>query len=318
MSPIGKVVLVITVLSVFCLLRPGAPLNATETREFMDRSCTEVFSVISGSDATESRRQQELLIDKWVRWKGSFESKSETLWGYDVTLRCPSQGAGGTISVSFDSKWKANLDRLTKGQQLEYVARVSGFNDTNKIELSEGEVVSASMPSAQTLSPQPSGITQPPAPGRADFSVPSAQRQMSSSAPTPSGDKQCSESEVKCFIRSYLDSLERGSEAALLGCYETRVDYYSAGIVGLDFIQKDKQNFLKKWRKLKYDVLEPVEVVYDQVPGTLTVRFVYQFSADSGKEVARGKAENIWKIKKIDGKLKIVGEKQKILSRERI
>ena len=64
--------------------------------------------------------------------------------------------------------------------------------------------------------------------------------------------------------------------------------------------------------------LEPVEVVYDQVPGTLTVRFVYQFSADSGKEVARGKAENIWKIKKIDGKLKIVGEKQKILSRERI
>jgi len=311
-----RTVFVLTVLAALCFLKSGVPLRAGETREFSERSCSEVFSVLSASDAKESEHQRALLMNTWVRWQSSFEKKSETLWGYEVAVKCLPQG--GTVSISFDSKWKPSLDKLNKGQQLEYVARVSGFNDANGIELSEGEIVPISATASRTLPPESAGIPHTITGERANIPGTSTQPERSAALPKSNSDMPIEVSQVTSFIRNYLDLWEKGSASSVLTYYATSVDYYSVGIVGLDFILKDKQNFLKKWKKLNFEIIVPVEVQHDDVSGTLSVRFTYQFSADSGKESSRGVAENFWKIKKIDGKFKILSEKQKILSRERI
>jgi len=324
-------------LTAFFLLVFTLPSKAGEVREFVGQSCSETLAALSSAHPTESRVKQQDHSKKWVRWKGIFERKSETLWGYEVVAKCLSQKNPGQINISFDSKWKSSLDQLKQGQGFEYSAQISGFSNANDIELSDGEVTATNVSvteekpvsrqsSDSTAYPVRPSVENIPAPNRNNAEprqeihsagIPAPPARNAVIPPLPGPDHPIRDSEVKSFVRNYLDLMERGADSALLAYYETQVEYYSAGMVTIDFIRKDKKNYLKKWKELKFIMLEPVDVVIDQNSRTASIRFVYEFSADSGKELSRGKAENFWKLKKTGGMFKIVSEKQKILSRKR-
>jgi hypothetical protein len=46
------------------------------------------------------------------------------------------------------------------------------------------------------------------------------------------------------------------------------------------------------------------------------VKFVSSFSVKNDKKSIAGKTENIWTIQRINGELRLIGVKQKILGRE--
>lgn len=127
------------------------------------------------------------------------------------------------------------------------------------------------------------------------------------------------EQEARDFVHQFLEASNRANPIRLLEFYADYVDYFGEGSVDKEFIYRDKQAYYKRWPKVSNALSGDIKVHDLDDPATRIVSFLIEFRVSSPARGAGvfGTAENVLQLRRIDGKIKILDEKQKVLSRNR-
>jgi len=120
--------------------------------------------------------------------------------------------------------------------------------------------------------------------------------------------------EVHEFIQSYFNVVEKNDLEGLLTHYGEKVNYFSKGLVSKNFIRKDKESYIKKWPQIITSLNGPIELAVNR--DSISAQFPIDFFVQNSQKSIKGKAINYWKLQKIGNSLKIIDEKQNVLTRE--
>jgi hypothetical protein len=121
--------------------------------------------------------------------------------------------------------------------------------------------------------------------------------------------------EISAFVRRLLYLNGTKDLRAVAPFYADKVDYYDRGIVSRDKVLQDLKYYYRNWAEI--DTRMDGEVVMAGFePEVRIVKFISSFSVKNEKKSIAGKTENIWKIQRISGELRLIDVKQKILGRD--
>jgi len=123
----------------------------------------------------------------------------------------------------------------------------------------------------------------------------------------------------KEFVIKYLNTQSRGNISALLNLYADVVNYFNEGDVIRDFIKQDKKNYYQRWPEVNNHLDGEVIIENTQDDNIKVVKFPINYRTHSlaRKVVISGKAINTLTIRKTNGTIKIIDEKQEVLGREK-
>jgi hypothetical protein len=139
-------------------------------------------------------------------------------------------------------------------------------------------------------------------------------RPMEKLAPTTSA--VISKEEVSTFIRNILDLNQKKDMTSIMFFFADQVNYYDRGIVSKEYIRKDMGYYFRNWDRISSSLDGDVVLIVTDEPHIRTAKFVSSFSVANAKKSVTGRTENIWKLQKINDELKIIDEKQRLLSSE--
>ena len=123
--------------------------------------------------------------------------------------------------------------------------------------------------------------------------------------------------EISTFIDDYISRGNSRDLKGVMALYANRANYFRAGKVSKDFIYKDKRKYYKRWPSMQVEFIKinNIERYGDERKVTYTIFFdVYNYAKKKG---IRGKAINTVILKNINGFLKIISDKQKVLNRQK-
>ncbi|SPF42908.1 conserved exported hypothetical protein [Syntrophobacter sp. SbD1] len=119
--------------------------------------------------------------------------------------------------------------------------------------------------------------------------------------------------EISAFVRRLLYLNGTKDLAAVAPFYADKVDYYDRGIVSRDNVLRDLKYYYRNWAQI--DTRMDGDVVMTGFePEVRIVKFISSFSVKNEKKSIAGKTENIWTIQRINGELRLIDVKQKILT----
>jgi hypothetical protein len=130
--------------------------------------------------------------------------------------------------------------------------------------------------------------------------------------PSSTTDRQ-----ILTFIDDYISRGNSRDLKGVMDLYANRVNYFRADNVSKDFIYKDKKKYYKRWPSMQVEFIKinNIERYGNERTVTYTILFdVYNYAKRKG---IRGKAINTVILKNINGSLKIISDKQKVLSRQK-
>ena len=125
-----------------------------------------------------------------------------------------------------------------------------------------------------------------------------------------------SKEEVNGFIQRLLRLNESKDLNSVLLCYADQVNYYDRGVVTKDYIRRDMGYYFKNWSVITSAMEGDLVMIVTDQQDVRTVKFVSRYAVENAKKSITGRVENLWKIQKINNQLKIVEQKQRILSSE--
>jgi hypothetical protein len=165
--------------------------------------------------------------------------------------------------------------------------------------------------------------TEPPASGRQERAAaggslpPSAEAGKLPPIP-PVADRTgpIRKEEIVGFIDRCMDATAAKDTNAVMACYADKVDYYARGTVSKEFIRKDKGYYFRNWEMIGSSIEGNVVLIVTDQQDLKIAKFITSFNVRNATKSVGGKAENIWTIQRINGDLKIVDEKQRILKSE--
>ncbi len=130
--------------------------------------------------------------------------------------------------------------------------------------------------------------------------------------------KTIKENEVLALIESYLNASNEQNLKNLLMLYAEITEYYGSGKVTNDFILKDKKNYFKRWPKIKYEFvkLDKNETLENGQKTFISFLFNFDVYNQSKNRGIKGVAKNNLMLENINGKLKIISEKQQIINKK--
>jgi hypothetical protein len=129
-------------------------------------------------------------------------------------------------------------------------------------------------------------------------------------------DSSISKKEVFDLIQDMFQCAAHGDIDGVLKYYADKVNYFAKGVVDKDFIRRDKEYYYKRWPKVIYTLDGDIEYGTSYEPNTIIVKFTMDYYVSNNNKSIQGKAFNVLNINKLDGKLQIIDEKQRIISRE--
>jgi hypothetical protein len=121
--------------------------------------------------------------------------------------------------------------------------------------------------------------------------------------------------EISAFVKRLLYLSGRKDLAAVAPFYADKVDYYDRGVISRDKVLQDLKYYFRNWAEIDTQ-LDGDVLMTGFEPEVRIVKFVSSFSVKNEKKSIAGKTENIWQIQRINGELKLIDIKQKILKRE--
>ena len=136
-------------------------------------------------------------------------------------------------------------------------------------------------------------------------------------ATQPTNTHEFADSDLRQFITTYLSAINSGEVSRLLNLYTGRVDYFAKGMVGKDFIKRDKDYYFKHWPQQINDLVQVISIGREGNLYILDFAINFQVYNYSKKAKIYGKAETTLTVVGSDGGLKIHGEKQTILERHK-
>lgn len=122
--------------------------------------------------------------------------------------------------------------------------------------------------------------------------------------------------EVLKLVQSCLKATGRKDMDTLLSCYGNRVEYFSSGLVDRSYIREDKARYFGNWDRIETSLAGDVVLIVTDQHDMRIVKFESVFFVENRTRSIKGRAENVWKVKRVNGEVRIVGESQKILVRQ--
>lgn len=122
--------------------------------------------------------------------------------------------------------------------------------------------------------------------------------------------------EITSFVRNILDLNGKKDLSGVLPFYADKVDYYDRGVVGRDYVKRDLGYYFHNWDSITTTLDGDVVMIVLDQPEERTAKFISRFSVRNEKKSVTGRTENIWRIQRINGRLRLVGVKQRVLSRD--
>ena len=171
------------------------------------------------------------------------------------------------------------------------------------IEPSRPQIPGTDRPDPNAERPPPSaapGAALPPSPG----------------TPDPA-NRQITDAQGREFVDRYLALASAGNVSGMLKMYDERVDYHDRGIVGTDYIFKDKQSYFRRWPDVRARLSDEVVVkrAGKEDAATLSFGTAYQVHSPERGETRSGTARNEFQVRRVAGELKIVAEQQRVDSK---
>ncbi|MEN6441794.1 MAG: hypothetical protein ABFD97_24795 [Syntrophobacter sp.] len=152
-----------------------------------------------------------------------------------------------------------------------------------------------------------------------------AEPRVSSRQPTPQERTQArtadsaqpiTRQEITAFVRNILELNGKKDLPGVLPFYADKVDYYDRGVVNRDYVRRDLGYYFQNWDSITTALDGDVVMIVLDQPEERTAKFVSRFSVRNDKKSVTGRTENIWRIQRINGQLRLVGVRQKIISKD--
>lgn len=122
-----------------------------------------------------------------------------------------------------------------------------------------------------------------------------------------------SRAEITEFIQRVMELNGRKDLGAVMPFYADEVDYYDRGVVSRDYVKRDLGYYFRNWDKISTSVDGDVVVIVLDQPNERIAKFISSFWVQNEKKSLTGRTENIWRIRKVNGQLKLFDVKQKIV-----
>ncbi|MHC1726920.1 MAG: hypothetical protein AB9866_13090 [Syntrophobacteraceae bacterium] len=119
--------------------------------------------------------------------------------------------------------------------------------------------------------------------------------------------------EITSFIHRLMELNGRKDLGAVMPFYADRVDYYDRGVVERDYVKRDLGYYFRNWDRISTSLDGEVVVIVLDQPDVRVAKFVSSFSVQNDRKSLTGRTENIWRIRKINGQLKLFDVKQKMI-----
>jgi len=128
--------------------------------------------------------------------------------------------------------------------------------------------------------------------------------------------RSISNAEVTGFIETYLAATEMKDVQRVLSYYADQVDYYAKGSVSKDYIRKDKIYYFRNWDRISCLVDGDIHLIDTGRDDIKIAEFKSYFAVENSRRSITGRAENTLKVQRINNRLQIIDEKQKIIGRD--
>lgn len=178
------------------------------------------------------------------------------------------------------------------------------------VEVSEDEEAPAEITSDETA-PEPQSFEESDRGNKGDEPEPTTKEETSrgrkSGQPEP-----ITKEEVRAFVSRVLYLNGRKDIQAIAPFYADKVNYYDRGVVGRDKVLQDLGYYFRNWAEIDTTLDGDVAMAGFE-PEVRVVKFVSSFSVKNDKKAVAGKTENVWIIQRVNGTLRLIDVKQKIL-----
>jgi hypothetical protein len=127
-----------------------------------------------------------------------------------------------------------------------------------------------------------------------------------------SGPAPITREEAVAFIRDVLYVNGKKDLSAVASFYADKVDYYDRGVISRDKVLQDLKYYFRNWSQIDTRMDGDIAMAGLE-PEVRIVKFICSFSVKNDIKSIAGKSENVWTIQRINGELKLIDVKQKIL-----
>jgi peptidoglycan hydrolase-like protein with peptidoglycan-binding domain len=119
-----------------------------------------------------------------------------------------------------------------------------------------------------------------------------------------------SKTEIRNFIRRYLDASQSSNPQDELPFYADRVDYFDHGVVDKTYIQNELAVYDQRWPSRKYSIGDSLRVVKNGNNTLAKLRVGFDVANSAHDRKARGKTDNTFGLIKSGDSLKIASIKE--------
>lgn len=130
---------------------------------------------------------------------------------------------------------------------------------------------------------------------------------------SPAATASLSAQEVTELVQNYLRDAETDDVDLQVRYYAYPVEYFDHGRVDRQFVLRDTRNYVKRWPRRKYTLLEPVTMQPVGPGGATQLEFTIAFAVRNKNHAVRGKTRNFWTLQPQAGNFRIVALKEQRL-----
>ncbi len=116
------------------------------------------------------------------------------------------------------------------------------------------------------------------------------------------------------LVEHMLHLTSRKSLDSILYYYADSVNYYARGDVAKDYIRRDLGYYFKNWDRIRSSLEGDIQLVDTSRPDIKVVRFQSSYEVENATRSISGTTDNTWKVQRTRTGLKVIDQKQSVLS----
>jgi hypothetical protein len=116
------------------------------------------------------------------------------------------------------------------------------------------------------------------------------------------------------LVEHMLHLTSRKSLDSILYYYADSVNYYARGDVAKDYIRRDLGYYFKNWDRIRSSLEGDIQLIDTSRPDIKVVRFQSSYEVENATRSVSGTADNTWKVQRTRTGLKVIDQKQSVLS----
>jgi hypothetical protein len=120
--------------------------------------------------------------------------------------------------------------------------------------------------------------------------------------------------DVLMLVEHLLHLTSKKSLDSILYYYADSVSYYARGEVSRDYIRRDLGYYFRNWDRIRCALEGDIQLLDTSRPDIKVVRFLSSYRVENAQRSVSGTADNTWKVQRTRTGLKVIDQKQTVLS----